>query len=207
MRPDPYKLSFPENSGKKVLIHACCAPCCGSIIKRLIGAGLEPTVFFCNPNIYPRDEYKKRKAEVVRYAEKLNIPCVDMDHDQELWFATVRGRENDPERGERCSLCFELRLGKTASYAGKEGFSVFTTSLAISRWKDRDQVMRAGLKAASLFPGITFWDMDWRKGGGTEMMAQITKEEKFYRQNYCGCIYSFENSLKKQMDYGENSPG
>jgi len=192
MRPDPLKFPFPQGVDKKVLLHACCAPCSGSIIKRMVDAELEPTVFFYNPNIYPRAEYEKRKAEVVRYTVKLSVPFVDWDYEQLLWLEAARDHENDPERGGRCSICFDMRLRQTAAYAAKNGFRIFTTSLGIARWKDFDQVTRAGIKAASLFPGLTYWAMDWRKDGGSEMMSRITKEEGFYRQKYCGCIYSLQ---------------
>lgn len=158
----------------------------------MTSSGLEPTVFFYNPNIYPLDEYNKRKYEVIRYTLKLGMPFVDVDHENQQWFSTVKGHEDDPERGERCRICFEMRLARTASYAAQNGFSVFATSLGIARWKDFEQVTRAGGKSAALFPGLTFWDLNWRKEGGVEMMNRITAEERFYRQNYCGCLYSLQ---------------
>ena len=176
----------------KILLHSCCAPCCGSIIKRLLENRMDLMVYFYNPNIHPHEEYERRKIEVIRYTVKLGIPFVDADYDEAQWSKAVRGYEKEPERGRRCSCCFEMRLGKTASYAAQNGFNVFTTSLGIARWKDFDQVTCAGKKAARLFPGVSFWDMNWRKNGGTEMMNRITKEEKFYRQDYCGCIYSLK---------------
>lgn len=196
------KRPLPENGEKKVLLHSCCAPCCASIIRRMISAGLEPTVLFYNPNIYPHEEYERRKAEVIRYTIRLGVPFADADYDNARWFSAIKGYENAPERGERCSRCFEMRLGKTASYASQNGFNVFTTSLGISRWKDFDQVARAGVKAARLFPRVTFWDMNWRKENGTEMMSLITKEEKFYRQDYCGCLYSLERCRAQHPSSG-----
>ena len=184
------------NNEKKVLLHSCCAPCCASIIKRMVLAGLEPTVFFYNPNIYPLDEYEHRKHEVIRYTVRLGVSFIDADYDPDHWFAAVKGYEDAPERGERCSRCFEMRLGKTASYGLKNGFNIFTTSLGIARWKDLEQVTRAGVKTARFFPGLIYWDMNWRKGGGTEMMSLISKEENFYRQDYCGCLYSFQKKGK-----------
>lgn len=190
---------FPPSGSKKILLHSCCAPCCSSIIRRMVSAGLEPTVFFYNPNIYPQEEYERRKREVIRYAAKLAVPCVDADYDSGRWSEAVKGYEDEPERGERCSRCFEMRLGKTATHASREGFGVFTTSLGIARWKDFAQVTRAGLKAAGLFPGLVYWEMNWRKGGGTEMMSRITNEENFYRQNYCGCVYSLRDSNRRNL--------
>ena len=189
-------LKIPNNE-RKVLLHSCCAPCSCSVIQRMIESGIEPTIYFYNPNIYPREEYEQRKAEVIRYAKKMNIPFVDGDYDTDPWFEHVKGHEEDAEQGERCDLCFEMRLGKAAAYAVQNGFKVFTTSLGISRWKDLSQVDRAGEKTATSFPGLTYWAQNWRLGGGQEHMARISKEENFYRQRYCGCLYSFRESLRR----------
>jgi len=189
----------PGQDKRKILLHTCCAPCSCSILKRLVDLAWEPAVYFYNPNIYPREEYEKRKREVIRYAEKLGAAFVDEDSGRDSWFETVKGHEEDPERGERCGLCFDMRLGKSAAYASENGFRVFTSSLGISRWKDFDQVTRSGEKAASLFPGLVYWGMNWRKDGGSAMAAAITKEESFYRQNYCGCLYSLKSRKKKDL--------
>lgn len=109
-------------------------------------------MFFYNPNIYPCEEYAKRKQEVIQYAEKIQVFFVDGDYDQDRWFELIKGYEGSPERGERCGLCFDMRLKKTAAYAAENGFQVFTSSLGISRWKDFDQVTRSGKKVASFFP-------------------------------------------------------
>ena len=156
-------------------------------------------IFFYNPNIYPLEEYVRRKEEVIRYVQKKKIPFADADHDQERWLDAVRGYEDAPERGGRCTLCFEMRLGKSAAYAAKNGFRIFASSLGISRWKDLLQVNRAGERAAHLFPGLIYWDYNWRLHGGAELMEQVSKEEKFYRQQYCGCIYSLNRSIQRSL--------
>ena len=184
---------------KKILLHCCCAPCSCAIIQRLVESGIEPTVFFYNPNIDSPEEYVRRKAEVVRYLQKLKVPFVDADYESAAWMEAVRGYETDAERGKRCTLCFEMRLGKTAAYAAEHGFKVFATSLGISRWKDLEQVNRAGRHAAALFPGLIYWEHYWRLGGGQEQMDRIAKEEKMYRQNYCGCVYSLRESIRRSL--------
>ena len=191
-------LNLPGGENK-VLLHCCCAPCSCSILQRMVDSGIEPTVFFYNPNIYPCEEYERRKAEVVRYVKKTNIPFIDADYDADPWFEHVKGHEEDAERGERCDLCFEMRLGKAAAYAAGNRFKVFATSLSISRWKDLDQVNRAGEKAAASFPGLIYWAQNWRLGGGQEQMDRIAKEQKFYRQRYCGCLYSLRESLRRGL--------
>lgn len=179
---------------KKVLLHSCCAPCSGAVIEAIHQAGIDLTIYFYNPNIHPQKEYELRKDENIRFAEKAGIPFIDADYDVDNWFSKARGHERDPERGERCSLCFEMRFVKTAEYAHQNGFKVITSCLGISRWKDFDQVTRAGHKAASLFPGVTYWGFNWRKGGGSQRMIVLSKEEGFYQQQYCGCVYSLRDT-------------
>ena len=166
----------------KVLLHSCCAPCSGSVIQDIHKQGIELTIFFYNPNIHPRVEYDIRKSENIRYAEKMGIPFVDADYDPERWYEKAKGHEEDPERGERCSMCFEMRFVKTAEYAHQHGFKVITSCLGISRWKDFDQVTRAGIKAASLFPGVSYWAYNGRKQKGSSCMIEIAKKEEFYQQ-------------------------
>lgn len=199
MATNPLDLKLPVPGQQKVLLHCCCAPCSCSIIKRLLDAGIQPTIFFYNPNIYPHEEYEKRKREVVHYAKRMKVSFVDADCDQELWAQAVQGHEKDPERGARCRICFEMRLGRTAAYANENGFRVFTTSLGISRWKDLAQVVRAGQNAAEAFPGLVYWDYNWRLQGGQQQMEEICKAENFYRQKYCGCLYSLRGSTKRNL--------
>jgi len=191
-------MQVPLNE-KKILLHVCCAPCSGSIIQRLVAEGIEPTVYFYNPNIDPQEEYEHRKREVVRYAQKMKVPFVDADYEVDGWLEAIQGHEAEPERGKRCALCFEMRLGKTAAYAAQNGFKVFATSLGISRWKDLAQVNHAGMRAAALFPGLVYWEHNWRLYGGQEQMEKVAQEENFYRQNYCGCLYSLRESIKRNL--------
>ncbi len=179
------------NNVTNILLHSCCAPCSGGIITLLRDSGIGCTVFFYNPNIHPRAEYEKRKGEIIRFAQRLSIPFVDADYDLETWQARVKGLEQEPEKGRRCRVCFDLRLERCAQFAKENDFSVFATTLAASRWKDLTQVNAAGQAAAARYPGLVYWDQDWRKGGGTQLMEQVAAQEKFYRQNYCGCSYSF----------------
>jgi len=175
----------------------------------MVENGIELTVYFYNPNIYPREEYNLRKAEVIRYVQKMRIPFVDADYEIDGWFETVKGHEEDAERGDRCTLCFEMRLGKTAAYAAQKGFRVFTTSLGISRWKDLAQVNAAGKRVAASFPELIYWDQNWRLQGGQEQGMRIAKEESFYRQNYCGCVYSLRESVRRRASKhsSTNPPG
>lgn len=177
----------------KILLHVCCAPCCCAILEKLLEEGFQPTLFFYNPNIYPKSEYEIRKQSVISFARKRDVPFIDAEYDNNQWMERVRGLENEPERGKRCSVCFDIRLDKAARYAVSEGFSVFATTNGLSRWKDLDQINHSGLFAAKRYPGLTFWDRDWRKGNLQEKAQKTTKEEGFYRQQYCGCRFSLEN--------------
>ena len=179
---------------KKVLLHSCCAPCSGPLIEKMHDAGLNLTIFFYNPNIHPKKEYEIRKNENIRYAEKLGIPFVDADYDVQNWFARAKGMEREPERGIRCTMCFDMRFERTALYAQEHGFKVYTSSLGISRWKNMEQINDCGLRAASHYDGVEYWTYNWRKDGGSSRMYELAKEEEFYAQQYCGCIYSLRDT-------------
>lgn len=182
------------NGEKKVLLHSCCAPCAGPLIERMHQSGLKLTIFFYNPNIHPKKEYEIRKNENKRFAEKLGIPCIDADYDVQEWFYRAKGMERDPERGRRCSMCFDMRFIRTALYAHEHGFRVFTSSLGISRWKNMEQINDSGVRAAEPYDGLTYWTYNWRKDGGAQRMYELAKEEHFYQQQYCGCIYSLRDT-------------
>jgi epoxyqueuosine reductase len=187
------KLTPPDN-GNKVLLHSCCAPCAGELMEAMQESGIELTIFFYNPNIHPKKEYEIRKSENIRYAEKMGIPFVDADYDVQNWFARAKGMEHEPERGIRCTACFDMRFERTALYAHENGFGVFTSSLGLSRWKNMDQINDSGIRAASHYPEITYWDYNWRKNGGSARMYEIAKREEFYQQEYCGCIFSLRDT-------------
>lgn len=183
------KIQTP-NGENRVLLHSCCAPCSSAIIECMLANGILPTVFYCNPNIYPQEEYEIRKQEAIRFVTSQNLDFIDADYDYTHWRNTMLGLEDEPERGGRCLKCFTLRLTETARYASEHGFSVFTTTLASSRWKSLDQINEAGKQAAALYPGTIFWEQNWRKGGLQDRRNQLLKEYDFYNQLYCGCEFS-----------------
>ena len=177
-----------------VLLHTCCAPCSSAIIEAMVANGITPVIYYCNPNIYPHEEYEIRKNECTRYAESLGLEIVDADYDHENWLETVKGHEDEPERGGRCLKCFKLRLLRTAEYAQIRGIKAITTTLASSRWKSLDQINEAG-RWACLDKDVIWWDQNWRKGGLQERRLQIIKEYDFYNQLYCGCEFSMRKDL------------
>lgn len=191
----------PENC-KQVLLHACCAPCSSAIVEWMLAHGIEPIIYYFNPNIYPQEEYEIRKSESKRHAESLGIRWIDDDYTHEAWKQAVCGLENEPERGKRCELCFYHRLRATAIKAKELGIPFFTTTLASSRWKSLEQINAAGKKAEEIVTAEgspRFWAQNWRKDGLQERRNALLKEYQFYNQQYCGCEYSInKTSIKNQ---------
>ncbi len=173
----------------EVLLHTCCAPCSSAIIECMLANAIRPVLFFFNPNIYPLAEYEKRKAECTRHARSLGLRIIDGDYDHTGWLDQVKGMEAEPERGSRCLSCFTFRLRETARVASEQGYPVFTTTLASSRWKNLAQIHAAGRNAASAYPGIVFWEQNWRKGGLSERRNELVAHHQFYNQTYCGCEF------------------
>lgn len=202
----------PE-SCRQVLLHACCAPCSSAIVEWLLAHDIRPVIYYYNPNIYPEEEYEIRKNESKRHAESLGIEWLDDDRriagDEQScgyeqahaeWLCSVKGLENEPERGKRCEACFYHRLFYTARKAQELDIPFFATTLASSRWKNLDQINAAGLRAAEMvnrYPkdsvvheAVTFWAQNWRKDGLQERRNTLLNEYKFYNQTYCGCEFS-----------------
>ncbi|ATS88405.1 hypothetical protein NY98_19050 [Xanthomonas citri pv. fuscans] len=194
-------LPLPDGHAK-VLLHSCCAPCSGEVMEAMLASGIDYTIFFYNPNIHPRKEYALRKDENVRFAEQFGVPFIDADYDRDNWFERARGMENEPERGVRCTMCFDMRFERTALYAHEHGFPVITSSLGISRWKNMQQINDCGMRAAAKYPGLMYWEYNWRKGGGASRMIEISKRENLYQQEYCGCVYSLRDTNRHRVDSG-----
>lgn len=188
----------------KVLLHCCCAPCVGPLVEKMVESGIELTLFFYNPNIHPKKEYELRKQENIRYAKKMGIEFVDADYDVQNWFARAKGMEHLPERGARCTMCFDMRFERTALYAHENGYKVISSSLGISRWKNMEQINQSGIRSAQNYPDITYWTYNWRKSGGGARMYEIAKEEEFYKQEYCGCIYSLRDTNNWRKSKGRD---
>jgi predicted adenine nucleotide alpha hydrolase (AANH) superfamily ATPase len=189
------QLALP-NGETTLVLHCCCAPCSSSIIERLLENHITPQLFFYNPNIFPDTEYERRKVELVEFAQRRKLCVVDGDYDHDRWREIVKGREADPERGERCRLCFRMRLFATAAYASLREFRVICSTLSISRWKNFSQIIQIGNEAASAFPQLVYWEYNWRKGGGVVRMESLIKEEGLYQQQYCGCEFSQRKNLQ-----------
>ncbi|WP_172419055.1 epoxyqueuosine reductase QueH [Candidatus Nitrosoglobus terrae] len=195
------RLALPEGHCK-VLLHSCCAPCSGEVMESMLASGIEFSIFFYNPNIHPVKEYEIRKNENIRFAEQHNITFIDADYDVDNWFARVKGMEWAPERGIRCTACFDMRFERTALYAYEHGFDTITSSLGLSRWKDMDQINSCGERAATRYSNLIYWTYNWRKAGGSSRMIEISKREGFYQQEYCGCVFSLRDTNRHRLAQG-----
>ena len=187
------QLSTPQDKAP-VLMHSCCAPCAAELMEALLESKITYSIFFYNPNIHPKKEYELRKQENIKFAKKHKIEFIDVDYDVDNWFDRVKGLEFEPERGKRCTKCFDMRFERTALYAKEHGFPIITSSLGISRWKNMDQINDCGVRAASHYNNVDYWTYNWRKNGGGARMYEISKREHFYKQEYCGCIYSLRDT-------------
>lgn len=185
----PFEIKVPGDE-TRILLHSCCAPCSGAIIEYMVGHGMKPAVFFSNSNITPSEEYLLRRDECERYCREMRVDFIEDDYDHDAWECVAQGLEDQPERAGRCLQCFRYRLERAARYASEHGFKVLTTTLASSRWKSLEQVDAAGEYACSLYPGVTWWPQNWRKGGLQERRNEIIRERGFYNQLFCGCEYS-----------------
>lgn len=180
---------------KQVLLHCCCAPCSSAILEWMSQNDVQPTIFYCNPNIYPEEEYLIRKNEITRYAHEKGITIIDDDYNHSAWLDYIKGFEEEPERGKRCLMCFKYRMLRSAQKCRELGLTSFTTTLASSRWKRLDQINEAGAWAAAQVNAeggatVSFDDHNWRKGGLQERRNQLLREIGFYNQQYCGCEFS-----------------
>ena len=186
-------LERDEDGGKKkLLLHCCCAPCSSYVLEYLHG-WFDITVFFYNPHITEESEYAKRKDELIRFLEEApfgdEIRQIDADYEPERFLQRAAGHERDPERGERCALCFELRLSETARRAREGGYDYFCTTLSISPHKNADLLMEIGERLSGEWK-VAYLPSDFKKKNGYKRSIELSGEYGLYRQDYCGCIFS-----------------
>lgn len=178
---------------QKILLHSCCAPCSTAVIERLYD-GFDITILYYNPNIYPEEEYIKRKNEEIKYLKHLNekgykISMLDCDYESEKFYEKTKGYENEREGGARCAICFRLRLEKTAKLAKENGFDLFGTTLTVSPHKNAELINSIGL-ALEKETGVKFLVSNFKKQNGYKRSVELSKENNLYRQNYCGCEFA-----------------
>ena len=179
-----------DGTRPKLLLHACCAPCSSATLERL-AAHFDITILYYNPNIYPPEEYHRREAELERFVEEAgyHYPVVELPYDPQEFYTAVKGLENEPEKGARCTVCYRLRMRRAAQYAAEHGFDWFTTTLSISPHKDAKRINAIGQELEQEF-GVKHLPSDFKKQNGYLRSLQLSEEYGLYRQDYCGCEFS-----------------
>ena len=184
-------------SPKKLLLHSCCAPCSSHVITELTPY-FDITILYYNPNIYPYEEYQKRKAEQIRLIKEISkvnkINIIDCDYDNAIYEEKIKGYELCPERGARCKICFNLRLEKTARLAKEKKYDYFCTTLTVSPYKNSDLINQIGESLSNTYH-IKWLYSDFKKNNGYKDSIELSKKYNLYRQNYCGCIYSKKKDI------------
>lgn len=185
---------------KKLLLHVCCAPCAVYVVKKL-EADYDVTLFFYNPNIQPKQEYQFRKKELERIARLKNWHVVYPGYEMEEWFNLIKklpGYAQEPERGRRCSLCFNIRLKKAFEYAEEHGYDTIASTLSISPYKVTGQINEEGTGLSRAY-GIEFLPENFKKKNGYNIGRKLAVELGVKHQNYCGCVFSkVEKKLKER---------
>ena len=182
-----------------MVAHLCCSVDAGYFLKRLKEDFPNEKIigFFYDPNIHPYSEFKLRSLDTKRICEKLGIEYVEGEYNYEEWLKKVKGLENEPEKGVRCSVCFDFSLEETAKFAQKLGDDKITTSLLLSPMKSHEQLEKTG-KVIKRKYKIDFLTPDYRKKGGTQAQQEYAKINQLYRQDYCGCFYGIWRQKRDQ---------
>lgn len=190
---------------RRLFLHSCCAPC-SSYCLEYLRKYFDVTVFYYNPNISFGEEYRHRVEELKRLVEELNedaaggnpIELEEGPYEPERFFEAVKGMEDCPEGGERCFVCYELRLREAAKRAAEGGYDFFTTTLTISPLKNAQKLNEIGQRLGEEY-GVACLPSDFKKKGGYQRSIELSREHELYRQDYCGCVFS-----KRERDSREN---
>lgn len=179
-----------------LLLHACCGPCATSCVERL-AKDYDITVYYYNPNITDKEEYSLRKDTLIQFINNFNIENKNISHinyiegpyEPEKYLNKTKGRKNDPEGGERCNICFFIRLEETAAKASEMGMDYFTTTLSVSPHKNYEIIRTIGTELEKTY-NTKFLDIDFKKKNGFGRSVELSKKYGLYRQNFCGCEYT-----------------
>ena len=204
-----YNLQLEEverirKSGRRptLLMHTCCAMCACWPVQYLTQY-FDLTLYYNNDNIYPKEEYDKRLEVLKQYVMEYNL---EFNQDVKIIATPYRGAEylkkleplkDEPEGGARCHLCYRLRIEPAMKYAQENHYDYFTTVMTISRQKDSIVLNRLGETLQPAYPEVRYFFSDFKKNGGQEMSNQLIKKYGIYRQNYCGCLYSWQEMLER----------
>ena len=174
----------------KLLLHACCAPCSSAVLENLASV-FDITVFFYNLNITPKEEFAFRLEELKRLVPEMDIEAdvVSPPYDNDEFESVIKGMETLPEGGQRCKVCYRLRIEKSVCFAKENGFDYVTTTLSISPYKNAAWLNEIGQEMGGKY-GIKYLVSDFKKGDGYKRSCALSEKYSLYRQNYCGCMYS-----------------
>lgn len=203
-----------EREGRRpsLLLHSCCAPC-SSYVLEYLSRYFDITLLYYNPNIYPPEEYQERVLEQQRLIREMEedqslggrVRFLEGTYRPEDFYQKVRGHEGDREGGERCFLCYEMRLREAASMAAAGGFDYFTTTLSISPLKNAQKLNEIGLRLSEEWK-VPYLVSDFKKKNGYRRSTELSGKYSLYRQNYCGCIFSRNQRMeeeKKRLESGK----
>ncbi|MGN0632807.1 MAG: epoxyqueuosine reductase QueH [Oscillospiraceae bacterium] len=197
--------SIPEGTTPTLLLHSCCAPCSSYTIEYL-SQYFSITLFFYNPNISPAEEYHKRVEELERFVSQFKVKnpvrIIEGEYVPEDFYSAVKGMENIPEGGERCFVCYHLRLEKTARLAAELGFDYFTSTLSISPYKNAQKLNEISQELSDIY-SVKNLPCDFKKKGGYKRSIELSAEYSLYRQDYCGCVFSKRESEAKKRSRTE----
>ena len=171
---------------EKILLHICCGVCASSVVKKLREGDFDVVGFFYNPNIQPQEEYLKRVAQAREVARILKFDLIPGSYDKNRWVEGIKGLENEPEGGKRCSVCLKIRFEETQKKSCQLNIPKFTTTLSVGPHKDTAIINKIGKEISP----VGFLDHDFKKQDGFQLAIEFAKQYNLYRQNYCGCIYS-----------------
>lgn len=188
-----------ENKTPSLLLHSCCAPC-SSYVLEYLSKYFKISIFYYNPNISPKEEYDKRLEEQKRLISELKtvnpITLVECEYDNDLYEQTIKGLEQEPERGSRCTKCFELRLENTVKKAKELCFDYFGTTLSVSPYKNSKLLNEIGEQLSDKY-NIPYLYSDFKKKEGYKRSIELSKVYNLYRQDYCGCKYSKRKDISE----------
>ncbi|MDD2978709.1 MAG: epoxyqueuosine reductase QueH [Hespellia sp.] len=183
-----------EQKVPRLLLHSCCAPC-SSYVLEYLSQYFEITILYYNPNIFPEEEYKKRILEQQTLIRELpTVYPVSFQagtYDRDKFYKMAEGLEKIEEGGIRCFGCYELRLEETARQAKEQGFDYFTTTLSISPLKNAQKLNEIGERMGSRY-GVAYLNSDFKKKNGYKRSTELSREYHLYRQDYCGCEFSYK---------------
>jgi len=184
------------NFNSKILLHICCAPCGVGMIEKLLEKGIYPILFYYNPNIQPKNEYKKREESVKELAKIYNLELITKEYNPKNWFLAVKGYEKEKEGQKRCEICFKFRISETAKITKAKNLEFFSTTLSASPYKSEEKINEIGEKIAKELnlKFLSLKKLGINKKENWQKSRELSKKYKFYRQKYCGCIFSLRSS-------------